>query len=431
LLENGDTEQALIFADPGLNRVTAQGIMFLITLRQKNAVAADQRYAALLARTMTDPLADATAVSLLSSYVFTPSLLVTATRNGRLLNPWTDTLTAPDLAPTLRAMFFRVAAQVLLRPVPPPTQDNTSAGRAGTYFTIARLLPLFEMESPEHVPPLRAQLEILASDTPASYRADREEMLTAGLSPAAPARDELQEALTSLEKSSSTDERDRLYANATRAAAMKKDPRARELADKIEDPDLRERARAFVDFVAVRDAIGGKDAAEALRLARGASLSHIQRVWAYTEIARLLKKPEQWRAIELLNDALAEARRIDTTKPERAQALVAIATRWLEVDRSRVWETVAELIKAANSAADFTGEDGKVTARLQTRGTIAVIDEDVPSFNLSGLFGALAGEDLYRAIDLARSFKGETPRAVAAIAAARSVLGAKLTSSGQ
>jgi hypothetical protein len=47
---------------------------------------------------------------------------------------------------------------------------------------------------------------------------------------------------------------------------------------------------------------------------------------------------------------------------------------------------------------------------------------NVGSFDLTGLFGALARENLDRAVDLARSFTGEAPRAVATLAVARAVL---------
>jgi hypothetical protein len=156
LLEGGDVEGALRFADPALARATQPGIIFLYKLRQKNEAAADQRYAALLARTTVDPWADANSVSLLSSYAFTPLIFATVTRNGRAYGG--EAAPAPALSADLRAAFFRMAAQVLLRPIAPPGQDRTSAGRAGTYFVIARLLPLFEQHASERAPELSAYL---------------------------------------------------------------------------------------------------------------------------------------------------------------------------------------------------------------------------------------------------------------------------------
>jgi hypothetical protein len=47
---------------------------------------------------------------------------------------------------------------------------------------------------------------------------------------------------------------------------------------------------------------------------------------------------------------------------------------------------------------------------------------NVDSFDLEGIFGLLAKEDIYRAVELARGFTADAPRAVATLAIARSVL---------
>src|SRR6185369_2575264 len=65
LLESGDIEKAIRVAQPGLDRVTAQGVIFLVLLRQKNVGFADQIFNSLLDRSSGDPIADATSVSLL------------------------------------------------------------------------------------------------------------------------------------------------------------------------------------------------------------------------------------------------------------------------------------------------------------------------------------------------------------------------------
>lgn len=67
-----------------------------------------------------------------------------------------------------------------------------------------------------------------------------------------------------------------------------------------------------------------------------------------------------------MNEAAAEARRIDQSSPQRAQALTAIATRLLLVDRGQAWETMTEAVKVTGYAEDFKGEDGRVTAHLRT-----------------------------------------------------------------
>ena len=426
LLEDGDVERAIQFAEPALNSVNILSIEFLSRLRPLNAVAADQRYATLLAAVAGDPSADANTVSLLSSYVFTPVFYITFEPGGDANSRQTgESVPPPDISPALRAAFFRTAASVLLRPVPPLDQDYSTSGRAGTYMVIARLLPLFEQHAPNTAAALRTKLSALTQDTPEDSRNPRNSALTRGLTREEGPRETIDELLDRLDKAKTADERDEIYLNATQIALRREPARARELAGKIEDSDLRRQAFSFIDYELSERALRDKETTEALRIARGGELSTIQRVWVLTEVAHTLAKTEPGRATELLEEATTEARRIDPASPERPSALVAIATRFIEIDRPRAWESMNEAIKASNAAAGFTGEDGNLEVRLQSKRQVIVSTNDVESFDLAGIFDTLAGEDLNRAVELARSFAGESPRAVATLAVTRAVLGQK------
>lgn len=250
-------------------------------------------------------------------------------------------------------------------------------------------------------------------------------MLTLGLASAGSADDELQDELSGMDGRVGAAERDAAYARAARSAALSGDPRAREYAEKIKDDYLRKRVLAFVDFAALRVAINKNNVEEAARLARSGDFQGLQRVWAYTEVARLAKVAAPVRALELLGDALTEARRFDNAAPERAYALTAIATRMIEIDRPRGWEVMAEAIKAANSVNGFTGEEGKIETRLNTSDRISILKADAPAFNVAGIFTTLAKDDLQRAISLAKGFEGDYPRANAILAIAKSVMSRK------
>jgi hypothetical protein len=50
---------------------------------------------------------------------------------------------------------------------------------------------------------------------------------------------------------------------------------------------------------------------------------------------------------------------------------------------------------------------------------------NVPGLNLASIFRELARDDFFRAMDLARTFKSESPRAIATLAIADSVLSEK------
>jgi hypothetical protein len=81
-----------------------------------------------------------------------------------------------------------------------------------------------------------------------------------------------------------------------------------------------------------------------------------------------------------------------------------------------------QAVKASNAAKDYTGEDGRLNTRLQTKNMTMMTTNGAESFDLDGIFAKLAREDLQRAVDLAHTFEGESPRAVATLAVARAVL---------
>ncbi len=205
-------------------------------------------------------------------------------------------------------------------------------------------------------------------------------------------------------------------------AADKGEPRARDFADKIEDADLRRQVRGFVDFSLLNHAIREKDGVEVLRLATASELTPVQRTWGYTEAARLLAKDDRPRALEALESAANAAKGIDAADPDRVRSHVAVATRFFEFDRNRAWEMMSEVVKAANAAPEFTGADAGLAVRVQTRGISSTMNFSTPALDLTGVFEMLAKADMGRAVALAQTFTGESPRAVATLAIAHVVL---------
>jgi hypothetical protein len=101
---------------------------------------------------------------------------------------------------------------------------------------------------------------------------------------------------------------------------------------------------------------------------------------------------------------------------------MAVANALKVVDPERVWDATFDAVKAANSAEGFTGEDGGLIMKFQSKGQSSVHTSDVPDFDLNGIFRDLATRDYDRAVELARGFQAEGPRAVATIAIARAIL---------
>ncbi len=181
LLDQNEAEKAFEFAAPVLDRVNEKTISFLSRLRLLKPALADKQFMLLLARAEMDAAADANTVSGLSSYAFTPGLyMMFAGDGGVRWIPALETITAPNLPPEVRSRFFRTAANILLRPLPPPDQDRTSAGVIGKYIVIKRLLPLFEQNTPDTAVALQSQLTALAEQVSKNNVNDDDFILTQG-----------------------------------------------------------------------------------------------------------------------------------------------------------------------------------------------------------------------------------------------------------
>jgi hypothetical protein len=109
LLGAGDIQRALQFADPMLGNISVATIDFLSYLREKDQLAADQRYAAMLGIAAANPQTDANSISLLSSYIFTPHVFVAFVATGTYTTA-SGGAAPPDVSPDLRLAFFRAAA---------------------------------------------------------------------------------------------------------------------------------------------------------------------------------------------------------------------------------------------------------------------------------------------------------------------------------
>lgn len=428
LLNTGDTKRALQFADPVLSSVTMSTVDFLTQLREKDPVAADQRYAVMLANTSGDMLADANTISVLSSYIFTPHTFVIFKTDGApSYLSTTSTFPAVNVSPQLRLAFFQTAASVLLRPQPLPEQDQSTTGITGKYMVFKRLMPLFEQYAPKKITEaIRNQLDSVNSMVSDNVRQNDNEWIRKGISPEKEIVADQEHSLTEqIERAKTAAERDELYFQLALLALNKDDPKARDYVSKIEESDFRKRAQAWVDSCLVINAIKKKKIEVALKLARTAELTHIQRVWVLTQSAKLLAKTDRDKALSLLDDATAEVRRIETVDLDRPRGLLAIANVLLLIEPSRAWDAVFEAIKAANSTEGFTGENGGLILRVNSKSQISRKTESVPDFDIEGIFGKLANSDLDRVIQLARGFQGEASRTNATIVIARAVLNDK------
>jgi hypothetical protein len=427
LLDAGDVERALQFAAPALTVASIESINFLSDLREKDPNAADSRYSALLSSAASNPQADANTVSLLSSYIFTPHLFVTFSGNGTSSSQMSSTITPAAVSPELRAAFFQTGAAILLRPLPAPGQpDQNSTGADGKYLVIKRLLPFFEQSAPpEMVESLRGHLNALSTVVSENTRRREDDAISRGIKPEKSAADREQSLLDQIERAKTSAERDSLYLQLAFTMSGRGDMRAREFVSKVEDSEVRKQAQAYVDASLSFYSVSKKLTDQALELVHKGDLTHIYKAWILARCATMLEKTDRDKALDLIDEAATEARRIDVSDPDLPRALVAVANALKVVDPGRVWDATFDAVKAANSAEGFTGEDGELIAKFQSNGHSSVHTNGVPDFDLDGIFRALADQDFDRAVELARGFQGEGPRAVATIAIARAILEAR------
>jgi hypothetical protein len=94
----------------------------------------------------------------------------------------------------------------------------------------------------------------------------------------------------------------------------------------------------------------------------------------------------------------------------------------VRVDQARKEDMLLDVVKAVNQAEGYTGEESSFTVDFSVRSNIARVSIPAPTISLANLFAALGKDDLFRAANIAHSIKSESPRAIALLASARSVL---------
>ena len=426
LLRDGNIQRSLQLSDPVLGTVTISTLRFLTLLREKDPAAADQRYAAMLASTGNNMTADANTVLLLSSYIFTPNTYVIFNTEGKASSSAMPTTSPVNVSPQLRQAFFQTASAVLLRPQPSPEQDQSTTGIAGKYMVVKRLLPLFEQFAPgDMTDSMRSQFETLNSLVNDSFRREETDLDQTEITSDERIADRETSFLDEIGHANTSDKRDQLYFKLALLMLKKDDLKARDYVSKIEESGFRKQAQAWVDWGLAVSAIQKKKAELALELNRTGELTHIQRVWILTQAAKLLARSDRFKALSLVEAATAEARRIDRGDLDRPRGLFAVANAIRVVEPARMSEAIFEAVKASNSTEGFTGEGGMVTQTMNSEGLISISPQNVPDFDIEEIFSALANDEYERAVQLARGFQGEAPRANATIAIARSVLGEK------
>jgi hypothetical protein len=288
---------------------------------------------------------------------------------------------------------------------------------------LKRLGPLFDQYAPREIAEaIHAQADALAQGLSEDVRGRDDDVLREGIRPPQNLDDREKALQDRIDRAKTAEDRDGLYIQMARLYVEKGDIRARDYSEKIEDTDLRNKVRLYIDALLVLRAVEKKDVELVFELAKKGDLSHSHRSWGLMQAARLLAKTDHDRALSAIEEATLEAKRIEESDADRPRAMTAIATALVSIDRAKGWEAVGDAVKAANAAESFTGEDGVFRISLLTKNGSSTRSTSSGEFNLAGVFGELAKEDYNKTVELIRGFEREAPRASATIAIAKTVL---------
>lgn len=442
LLRAGEHERAAALAAS----VVAEGVSdalidFLIVLRKQNTAAADTLYKNLLRHTQSRMDAtDANAILLLSSYLFSPQVLVVVGDSGvpmlRAFVPVAQDADRPapsPPAPDVRAAFFNVALPTLARRADAASAESSAREIAATYFAVVRLLPFVEREAPASADVLRLRRDALAAHIETARRESLTNMRELGSTTRQNPTDPLRPLLDRLSKETDATERTRLRLALVRSAAYRKNwERARTIAAEIEDADVRRTAQTFIAVRQIEDLSNayndatGDDFESAANFVRNADVPPLARAWGFAQAALLAARAERReRAAELLNEAARFAASTDGGTQERAAALVVMTGTAARLDARRAWEMLPELVGATNAYEALHGEEDALDlVSFQTAAKSDKVDFefDATPFRLDELFATMARLDFPRALTEARALTGELTRASALISAARAAL---------
>ena len=220
---------------------------------------------------------------------------------------------------------------------------------------------------------LRAQFNALNSMVSEDTRKREDESITKGVKPDKPTTDEEQALLDRVERAKTSAERDSLHLQLIYLLLRRGDMRARDYVSKIDDSEMRKSLQAYVDPSLATYSVGKKVTDQALEMASKGELTHLQRAWVLTQCSKLLAKTDKDKALELIETASTEARRIDVSDPLLPRALLGVANAVLLVNPSQVWDATFDAVKAANSVEGFTGEDGEIVFRFESKGHRSII----------------------------------------------------------
>jgi hypothetical protein len=445
MVEAGEPRRAVEIIAPTINEgVSSELIAFIARLRERSITDADMLYLRLIEHAAADPQIDANAVLLLSSPIVSPRLLVVVDEFGALqfgvLTPSSaNAVTQQPVAERAQIAFYNLAASVLSRPLTQRGEALTIQELMARFYATGRLLLFYENSSAPYsayAPALRARHSELFNEIEASRR----EQVSAqfGVDSLTPAGfvDPLRSQADQLSRATGSAERERIAIVMVRTAVRNKYwDRARRAAAEIEDAEKRRAALAFIQVQQIKDISAAyaeekeDDFESVVKFVHEADVPPFARAWGLAQAAVIAARKRNAQTSQtvagIINEAESYAARVAQGTPERVAAYEVVTTAAARVDAARAWGLLRELVKAANSVEDFTGEEVSfdlVADESSANDTRARFSVESEAFRLDGIFATMARLDFDKALAESRALDGDVPQAFATIAIARTVL---------
>lgn len=433
LFDEGDYSHAAQAAAPlaAAAGPTRPLIDFILSLRTRDARAADGLYLRLLEATRADAGADVNDVLALATAAVTPHIYAFVGEDGTPgFNPRHVSEEEKRAPPSdeVRAAFYAVAAGLLLRPGAP--DGGRPEGAAAFYYAISRLLPFFESEAPQHAPALQARRTALASEMAAARRDNIEATARMRRLSVLNPTDPLAYALEEIESAASPSTRDAARLSAVETAARHTLwQRAHGIADQIEDGEMRRDARLVIAVRQVTttasafgDGDDAEDIARAADFVRAADVPNEVRAVGLAQAAELAARlAGKARAGQLLAEAAGYAAQAERGE-RRVTALALVTLSAARAGDARVWELLPALAAAADETDDLPFEALNLEFAVgKESGRLSFFALDAP-VGLPEVFAAAARLDVVKTLTEARRFKDEELRAATMLASGRAAL---------
>ena len=408
--------------------VTADTLLFLATLRKKDAALANG-FALKSLESVQGRGGDVNELFLLYAYVFSSPQVPYVHAQGlalRQIPGYAGLAQGNTVDAGLCAAYLRAAAQLLLDPARTgrTQQSQTGTGVAGDFYFLKVAEPRFAGQPQALTSQLAARLaDLTASLNPDSRQTSvaSVESLSATQRETRPAPPDLEQLLREAADEADEKRRDRLlYRAVTLALRGKKHDAALEAAEKL-SPKTRRAVKPFVVHSVAKQLVAGGEVEKALRLVEDDG-DAAARAAIFVQSARLLvgkQRNEVGRAAELLADAERLSSKL--SERERGAILAGAASVYALFDAARGAQVLQDIIRATNKIDGFTGEL-KITRTFDHEGFSNFYRLDDGEANVYAAFEQQARRDFVNTLADARAIKSRVFRLRAVIAVSRGAL---------